>query len=260
MAKQTINIGSAANDGTGDPIRDAFDKVNQNFNEVYSSYVANTSVIVGNSTINAVHSNTGLTVSNTTDTAVANLTNFRIGNTTANASLTGATFAINGTATLGSASVNTSAVVLGNSTVNSALNVTTLQIVNSTANVSVVPGSIFVGNSTVNAVVNSSSIRVASANVTTNTLSLGSSTDGANGYTYLPNGFKLNWGWASVNNSVGNAVFTAAFTTNAYVVVATGNSSVATYEVSVLSKNNSTVEIRTANVASINVNWTAIGK
>lgn len=36
MAKQTINIGSAANDGTGDPLRTAFDKINDNFNEVYA--------------------------------------------------------------------------------------------------------------------------------------------------------------------------------------------------------------------------------
>jgi hypothetical protein len=35
MAKQTINIGTTANDGTGDPLRDAFDKANDNFNELY---------------------------------------------------------------------------------------------------------------------------------------------------------------------------------------------------------------------------------
>lgn len=35
MAKQVINIGSSANDGTGDPIRDAFDKCNDNFTELY---------------------------------------------------------------------------------------------------------------------------------------------------------------------------------------------------------------------------------
>jgi len=35
MAKQIINIGASANDGTGDPLRNAFDKVNDNFNEVY---------------------------------------------------------------------------------------------------------------------------------------------------------------------------------------------------------------------------------
>ena len=37
MAKQTINIGATANDGTGDVLRDAFDKVNDNFNERYQS-------------------------------------------------------------------------------------------------------------------------------------------------------------------------------------------------------------------------------
>lgn len=37
MAQQTINIGTVANDGTGDPLRDAFDKSNDNFTELYSS-------------------------------------------------------------------------------------------------------------------------------------------------------------------------------------------------------------------------------
>ncbi len=36
MAKQTINIGTAANDGKGDPIRTAFNKCNENFTELYS--------------------------------------------------------------------------------------------------------------------------------------------------------------------------------------------------------------------------------
>jgi hypothetical protein len=36
MAKQTVGIGSAANDGTGDPLRTAFDKLNDNFDEVYA--------------------------------------------------------------------------------------------------------------------------------------------------------------------------------------------------------------------------------
>ena len=37
MAKQTINIGSNANDGTGDPLRTAFNKINENFTELYGS-------------------------------------------------------------------------------------------------------------------------------------------------------------------------------------------------------------------------------
>jgi|TARA_R110000764_G_scaffold18106_7_gene49068 hypothetical protein len=35
MAKQIINVGTIANDGTGDPIRSAMTKTNENFTEVY---------------------------------------------------------------------------------------------------------------------------------------------------------------------------------------------------------------------------------
>jgi len=36
MAKETINVGTAPNDGLGDPIRTAYTKCNSNFNELYS--------------------------------------------------------------------------------------------------------------------------------------------------------------------------------------------------------------------------------
>lgn len=36
MAKQTINIGTTANDKTGDSLRAAFQKVNANFTELYN--------------------------------------------------------------------------------------------------------------------------------------------------------------------------------------------------------------------------------
>lgn len=38
MAKQTIGIGTAPNDGTGDPLRTAFDKSNDNFDELYAGF------------------------------------------------------------------------------------------------------------------------------------------------------------------------------------------------------------------------------
>lgn len=42
MAKQTVDLGSAANDGTGTPLRDAFDMINDNFDEVYgTNFVTN---------------------------------------------------------------------------------------------------------------------------------------------------------------------------------------------------------------------------
>lgn len=46
MAKQVINIGILPNDKSGDPIRTAFNKVNENFNELYTttaSYTPTTS-------------------------------------------------------------------------------------------------------------------------------------------------------------------------------------------------------------------------
>lgn len=44
MAKQVINIGASANDGSGDPLRNAFDKSNDNFNELYFAMGGNTPV------------------------------------------------------------------------------------------------------------------------------------------------------------------------------------------------------------------------
>jgi hypothetical protein len=44
MAKQTINVGTTANDGTGDTLRASFVKVNENFTEVYNN--ANPQLIV----------------------------------------------------------------------------------------------------------------------------------------------------------------------------------------------------------------------
>ena len=36
MTQQTINLGITANDGTGDPLRTAFLKINANFTDVYN--------------------------------------------------------------------------------------------------------------------------------------------------------------------------------------------------------------------------------
>ena len=57
MAKQTINVGSTANDGTGDKLRDAFVKVNANFTELYSDDAGD---------VNSVNAGTGISVDQTT--------------------------------------------------------------------------------------------------------------------------------------------------------------------------------------------------
>lgn len=47
MVKQTINIGAFANDGTGDTLRAAFDKANDNFDELYEGKQAASNALNG---------------------------------------------------------------------------------------------------------------------------------------------------------------------------------------------------------------------
>lgn len=49
MAKQTVDIGEVANDKTGDPIREAMRKINENFDELYSDAIIGSSLTIGNS-------------------------------------------------------------------------------------------------------------------------------------------------------------------------------------------------------------------
>jgi hypothetical protein len=54
MAKQAIGIGTSANDGTGDPLRTAMDKTNDNFNEVYALFGdGSTLAISGDASVSA---------------------------------------------------------------------------------------------------------------------------------------------------------------------------------------------------------------
>ena len=55
MARDPINVGSTANDGTGDTWRDAFVKVNANELELFTSVAANTSGVAANSSTAAAN-------------------------------------------------------------------------------------------------------------------------------------------------------------------------------------------------------------
>jgi len=60
MAQQTINIGSTANDGTGDPLRTAFDKINDNFNELYGASPFGQQITIAGNEISSNVSNANL--------------------------------------------------------------------------------------------------------------------------------------------------------------------------------------------------------
>ena len=60
MAQQTLDIGSNANDGTGDTLRDAMIKVNENFTEIYASPLIASGITVSGNEIYANRSNDDL--------------------------------------------------------------------------------------------------------------------------------------------------------------------------------------------------------
>jgi len=60
MAQQTLNIGTTANDGTGDTLRVAMDKVNDNFDEIYASPIINDHITITGNEIRANRSNDDL--------------------------------------------------------------------------------------------------------------------------------------------------------------------------------------------------------
>lgn len=63
MAKQTINVGTTANDKTGDPLRTAFTKINDNFTELYGASPFGQQVTISGNQISANASNADLVLS-----------------------------------------------------------------------------------------------------------------------------------------------------------------------------------------------------
>lgn len=158
-----------------------------------------------------------------------------------------------------------------NATINTSIQVGNNTFGNVYVNTSVIfvqnnAGSVRVGNTSVNTISNSSGyhttglVNTASLTVTTNTISLGTSSAGANGYTYLPNGFKMNWGWVFANSTIGNATFASAFSTECYVVTATSNTANGSFAAYVYSQNTTVAAIRTSDNTAVNIHFIAIGK
>jgi hypothetical protein len=101
MAQEIINVGAAANDGLGDPIRTAFIKCNDNFTELYASgNVGNANAIVsGNSVIaiSTLNGNATVAIGGTANIAVfANTGQFITGVVSATGNITGNYFIGNG--------------------------------------------------------------------------------------------------------------------------------------------------------------------
>jgi hypothetical protein len=60
MTQQIIDIGANPNDGTGEPLRNAFEAVNSNFTEIYTAGPVGSNVQIANNTITTTTTNTNL--------------------------------------------------------------------------------------------------------------------------------------------------------------------------------------------------------
>jgi len=62
LAQQIINTGANANDGTGEPLREAFTAVNDNFTEIYTAGPVGSNVRIVGNTITTLQINQNLTL------------------------------------------------------------------------------------------------------------------------------------------------------------------------------------------------------
>ena len=96
--------------------------------------------------------------------------------------------------------------------------------------------------------------------VASNTLTLGTSTaTAANGYSFLPNGLKINWGWTAANTTAGNVTFTSAFSTACLMVQLSSANATANGPYLIQPANTTVAPIRTASATAGNVAYFAIG-
>ena len=200
-----------------------------------SATIGNLSINVGtyqqgNSTVYVTGNSTSDTWVGVNINAVVNATTFWVGNSSVNASVNSTTYSgialtANNATNLGGV-VSTSYVnTAGNYTLtgniihsaNVTLNTSTNQLVLQgglgTGNVIVNSTAIYVGNSTANSLINSTALQIA-----------GPATQAANGWTWLPNGMKMNWGTFLANSSSANVVFTSAFGTACLNITLTAGS------------------------------------
>src|SRR6056300_1298341 len=115
MAKQTINIGTIADDGTGSTIRAGGDITNDNFNEIYT--------LLGDGT--TLYS---LTFPNATDTVVARDTSETLTNKTINSASNTITITESDISDLGSYITATSTDTLQNKTLDTSVVSTSLDL------------------------------------------------------------------------------------------------------------------------------------
>jgi len=182
MAKQTVNIGTNQDDGTGDVLRDAFKKINENFDEIYTE--------LGGTSLSGL-SFTGTTIG--TDTAGADITvDTTVGGqivlagpvsvsetlaVTGNTTLTG-TLDVDGNTTLDAVAISETLAVTGATTLSGALTGTSLSLTGAltVGGTTTLNGAVDIGDSSSDTVTITGRVDSSIVPSATETNSLGSST------------------------------------------------------------------------------------
>jgi hypothetical protein len=225
-------------------------------------YVTNSSaIIIGNSTVNVVHSTDYISVSSATEIANIEPGVFKTGQTSANSTLI--RVGVNSV-------INSSSLYVGNSSVNSVVNSETISVSGSTVSVKVNQNSVDIGNAIINLVANSTSLKItnSTANITivspnTTHISNGSYFLNANGSWTIVSGASAVAGGANTNiqyNDSGSISGSNAFNFNSSSntvtvsnTVVIGNSTVnVTSNSSTLKLSNSTSNV-TVDVGAISI-------
>jgi hypothetical protein len=87
MARQNINVGSAPNDSTGDPLRTAFQKINSNFTEIYAN-VAASNYRFNNNTMTTTSGDMIIAPPGTSDVIIGSTSQLNVSATTSSVSST----------------------------------------------------------------------------------------------------------------------------------------------------------------------------
>ena len=112
MSRQIINVGATLNDGTGDDLRDAFIKVNNNFEELFTGGIAGTNIVILNNSISSIQGNINLEPVGTNPVTIGNVNALLVTNS-----------AVSTDPATGALQVSGGIGVLGNVNVGSRLNV-----------------------------------------------------------------------------------------------------------------------------------------
>ena len=123
MSRQVINVGKALNDGTGDDLRDAFIKVNSNFEELFTGGIAGTNLVILNNSITSIQGNIDLQPVGNNPVKIGNLNPLILTNAAVSVdSTSGALIVAGGAGIAGSVNIGSNLSVAGTATFSTIFN------------------------------------------------------------------------------------------------------------------------------------------